>query len=203
MNRLPRLAAERRRHRNALLGLAALVAAGIALVLVGERCGAAEVRNQIALAKCRIIVQTCYPDSGFYPWCGTLVREHERVADLKGAPEFASSWWYSLVYGGANFGVRVGGIAPGSCAGPMDVKHWPLVLEPGANIRWHVREAYLGYSKGYRGLRNAEYVMLPSAPRDWGGGRFRKTDARHRAVIRRAYKEGRLEDRLGAGLGDR
>lgn len=182
----------RRTNRNKLITLAAVAAALIALV-AGERgCHAAEVRSPLALAKCRLIVETCYPNSGFYPWCGTLVAEHERYADLKGEPGFSSSWYWSLVYAGANAELKVGAAFPEGCAGPMDVKHYPRILEPGANIRWHVREAYLGYSKDYRGLRNAEYVMVPSSPRDWGGGRFRKTDARHREVIREAYAERRL-----------
>lgn len=169
--------------------LLAVTASVLFLVLAAVKsCEAAEVRNQFALAKCRLIVEACYPDSGFYPWCGTLVAEHEK----RGSPDFAAHWYWSLVYGGANFGLRVGAVAPGNCAGPMDVKKWPLVLKPRANIRHHVAEAYLGYSKGYRGLQNCEYVYLPSRPRDWGGGKFRRTAQKHRTVIKQAYKEGRL-----------
>ena len=172
---------------------AVVFAAAIAVVVIlwlwfhGSAEGA-EVRNQLALAKCRLVVRECYPNSGFYPWCGTLIAEHEK----REVPGFAAAWWYSLVYGGANAKLKVGAVFPGNCAGPMDVRAYPLVLEPGANIRHHTDEMWLGYRKGYRDRRLAEYVMLPSAPRDWGGGRFKHTDARHRSVIRRAYKEGKL-----------
>jgi hypothetical protein len=177
--------------RSPAFGAAACLALAVALVCLLWPCGrarGAEVANQFALAKCRLIVRECYPNSGFYPWCGTLLAEHEK----RGNRDFAAHWWWSLVYGGADFGLRVGGIAPGNCAGPMDVKAWPLVLEPGANIRHHVAEAWLGYRLGYHERRNCEYVFLPSAPRDWGGGRFARTDARHRTVIARAYREGKL-----------
>jgi hypothetical protein len=160
--------------------------------LCAKECEGAEVGNPLALAKCRLIVRECYPNSGFSPWCGTLIREHERLSREKQAPGFASHWWWSLVYGGSNAELRVGATFPGHCSGPMDVKAWPLVLEPGANIRHHVAEAWLGYSLGYQGRRNCEYVFYPSHPHDWGGGRFRQTDARHRRVVTLAYQDGRL-----------
>jgi len=184
--------------RNKLIALAAVAAALIALMAWQRGCHAAEVSSPLALAKCRVIVETLYPDSGFRPWCGTLIAEHERYADLKGAPSFAASWWDSLTYGAANFGLRVGATAPGLCSGPMDCKatsraeHRRLTRDTAANIRHHTAEAWEGYSKGYRGINNAFYVFLPRCPRDWGNSRFRKTDARHREVIREAYAERRL-----------
>lgn len=142
-------------------------------------------RARLRRAKCRIIVTELYPDSGFLCYVDFFCAEHERL----GMPE---AWWDSLVYGAANFSLRVGGIAPGGCAGPMDVKRRPLVLDPEENIRWHCREMAGFYRRGVRGLDLCEHVFLPRAPRDWGGGRFAKTDARHRACIARAYRDGRL-----------
>ena len=80
----------------------------------------------------------------------------------------------------------------------MDVKstnrtmHRRMIRDTGANIHAHVSETWLGYSKGYRGRGLCEYVMLPSAPRDYGNGRFARTDAKHRTVIVQAYAEKRL-----------
>jgi hypothetical protein len=74
----------------------------------------------------------------------------------------------------------------------MDVKHWPLVLDPAENIRWHVREMWGFYREGVRGRDLCEAVFLPAAPRDWGGGMFARTDRKHRVAIARAYREGRL-----------
>jgi len=141
--------------------------------------------RQLRVRKCRYIVQHLYPHSGFAPYVEFFVSEHERLG-------MAEAWWYSLVYGGANFSLRVGATAPGSCAGPMDVKHRPLILDPKANIRWHCREMAGFYRRGVRGLRLCECVFYPARPHDWGGGRFAKTDRRHRACIERAYQEGRL-----------
>lgn len=172
-----------------------LVLGGLCLLalawLLARGCGKAEgatVANQLALEKCRLLVRECYPNSGFEPWCGTLISEHER----RGAG-FVAEWWWSLVYGGSNFALRVGAVAPGNCAGPMDVKRFPRLTEPGANIRYHCAEMWGFYRQGVRGRDLCEHVFLPSNPRDWGGGRFRRTDARHRAVIAKAYREGRLD----------
>jgi len=143
--------------------------------------------HQVRVQKCRRIVSTLYPNSGFLPYCEVLVTTHERL-EREGGPEaagFGSAWWYSLVYGGANFSLQVGGVAPGNCAGPMDVKHWPLVLDPVENIEWHCREMLGFWKRGVRGRRLCECVFYPAAPRDWGGGRFRRTESRHRMVIER------------------
>ena len=97
-----------------------------------------------------------------------------------------------MVYAGANAELKVGARFEGNCAGPMDVKAWPLVLDPAANIEHHVAEAALGWRKGHRGLGLCRYVMVPSAPRDWGGGRFLRTHQRHLSVIENAYRDGSL-----------
>jgi hypothetical protein len=176
--------------RGILLGFVVAAALWAAiLLLVAKGCEAGTLTQQ-RIAKARVVV-SLYPHPGrhsFRPWVGTLIREHERYGD----PEFAAAYWYSLVYGGANFSLRCYATAPGSCAGPMDVKHRPPVLDPAANIRHHVREMWTGWQNGYRGRGLCEYVMLPSRPHDWGGGKFAKADARHRARIRKAYREGEL-----------
>ena len=168
----------------------------LSVVLFGWACRGCEADaaecNPVALAKARVIVSELYPASGFYPYIGTLLAAHETHAAAMGAPGFRAEWWSSLVYGGANAGLEVGARFPGNCAGPMDVKHSPRVLDPVANIRWHVTEARLGWRNGYRGPGLCRYVMLPSNPRDWGGGEFARVDARHRAAIARAYRNGRL-----------
>ena len=149
--------------------------------------------HAIRLAKARVIVQDLYPDSGMYAWLGTLIREHEAYGD----EDFAGTYYWSLVYGGANFSLRVGATAPGYCSGPLDVKmgnardHRRMRTDTAAHIRHHVAEMWLGYRKGYRGRRLCEYVFLPSRPRDWGGGKFRQADASHRACIERAHREAR------------
>lgn len=148
--------------------------------------------HDLRVRKAERIVATFYADSGFLPYCEVLVATHERMAAEHAQPGFAAAWYWSLVYGAANFGLRVGGVAPGACAGPMDVKHSPLVLDPVANIEWHCREMLGFYKRGVRGRRLCEHVFLPAAPRDWGGGRFRRTDRRFRACIRRGYEAGKL-----------
>jgi len=159
-----------------------------ALLSIEARADVFDVR----LAKARVIVAECYPDSGFRPYIGHLLRAHERHAERMGAPGFAGAWYWSLVYGGANAKLKVGAVFPGNCAGPMDCKTRPRLLDPRENIDHHTKEMALGWSKGYRGIGLAKYVMLPSAPRDWGSGQFAKADAKHRAVIEAAYRDGRL-----------
>ena len=176
----------------------ALVALGVFVAVVLAKGCEADAQeagpSPIRLAKARVIVQDLYPDSGMYAWLGTLIREHESYGD----PAFAGACYWSLVYGGANFSLRVGATAPGLCSGPLDVKstsaamHRRMRTDTAAHIRHHVREMWEGYRKGYRGRRLCEYVFLPSRPRDWGGGKFRQADARHRACIERAHREGRL-----------
>lgn len=145
----------------------------------------AERLHGLRVRKCEKIVEALYPNSGFLPYCETLVATHERM-EAEGGPQaagFGAAWWWSLIYGGANFSLRVGGVAPGSCAGPMDVKHYPLVRDPEENIRWHCREMLGFYKRGVRGRDLCEHVFYPAAPRDWGGGRFRRTERKHRDII--------------------
>lgn len=132
----------------------------------------------LRVAKATWIVAHLYPTSGFGPYVHVLVREHERLEREEGdaMAGFGAAWWWSLVYGGANFGLRVGASAPGNCAGPMDVKAFPLVLDPVSNIRHHCAEMATFYRRGVRGIALCEHVFYPAAPRDWGGGRFRRTE---------------------------
>jgi hypothetical protein len=141
--------------------------------------------RDLRVAKCRMIVERLYPRSGFGPYVEFFIDEHERLG-------MGAEWWWSLVYGGANFSLRVGARAPGNCAGPMDVKHYPLVLDPKANIRWHCREMAGFYGRGVRGIRLCYSVFLPANPRDWGGGRFKRTHRKHLQCIEAAYKRGDL-----------
>lgn len=151
-------------------------------------------RGRVRLAKARVIVADLYPDSGMYPWLGTLLREHESYGD----EGFAAAWWYSMIYGGANFGLKVGATAPGRCSGPLDVKstsaemHEQMRTDTRAHVAHHVAEMWAGWGKGYRGRGLCEYVMYPKRPHDWGGGQFGMTDEKHRGLIGKAYQEGRL-----------
>ncbi len=149
--------------------------------------------HALRLAKCRVIAalyDTGSRRADFRPYCGFLIDEHERLGMY--APGFEEAWYWSMCYGGANFGLRCFATAPGNCAGPMDVKQWPLVMDPERNIRIHVAEMLKGWRLGYRDRGLCEYVMLPRAPRDWGGGKFAAADDRHRAALRKAHAERRL-----------
>lgn len=159
----------------------------ILLILLGSVVHSDEI-HELRVRKAHIIVDTLYPNSGFSPYCGYLITKHE----ARGDKEFSAAYWWSLVYGAANFSLQVGGVAPGNCAGPLDVKHYPLILDPQRNISYHVSEMWLGYTKGYRGIDLCKYVMLPSAPRDWGNHIFYRTDLKHKRVIQYAYKSGKL-----------
>jgi hypothetical protein len=176
------------------LFVGALIVVAAWCLIVGMRAAHGDELHDVRLAKARVIVEDLYPDSGMYPWLGTLIREHEKYGD----EGFAAAWWYSLVYGGANFGLKVGATAPGSCSGPLDVKstsaamHQRMRTDTRAHIAHHVGQMWTGWKRGYRGQGLCRYTFLPSRPREWGGGKFRKTDAKHRAVIAKAYQEGRL-----------
>ena len=119
-----------------------------------------------------------------------FISYHEQLAEE--APGFEATWWWSLVYGGANFGMRCYSVAPGNCAGPLDVKHYPLILDPIENIKYHCNEMLVYYKRGVRGINLCKYVFLPSNPRDWGGGRFARTNRKHEECIRRGYEVGKL-----------
>lgn len=150
--------------------------------------------HELRVKKAERLVATFYPGSGFLPYCDYLVTTHERMEADHGAPGFGAAYYWSLVYGAANFSLRVGGVAPGNCAGPMDVKAYPLVRDPVKNIDWHCREMLGFYKRGVRGRRLCEYVMLPARPHDWGGGRFRRTDMKFRECIAQGYAVGKLID---------
>jgi len=152
----------------------------------------AQAVHDLRVRKCERLVATYYAGSGFLPYCDYLVTTHERLEAEHDAPGFGAAWYYSLVYGAANFGLRVGGVAPGNCSGPMDVKHYPLIRDPERNIDYHCREMLGFYKRGVRGRRLCEYVMLPARPHDWGGGRFRRTDEKFRECIARGYAVGKL-----------
>ena len=161
----------------------------------------AQAIHNLRVKKFTRIVQTFYNYQGrasILPYVDHFISEHERIereAIAKGitsAKGFASTWWWSAVYGGANFSLTCYGVAPGGCAGPMDVKHYPLVRDPKKNITWHIEEQFYGWKLGYRGRGLCEYVMYPARPHDWGGGKFRKTHAKHLACIERGYEFGKL-----------
>ena len=150
--------------------------------------------HDLRVRKCKRIVATFYDyrkrdgslaKSNFLPHVEFFISEHERLG-------MGPAWYWSLVYGGANFGLRCYGKAPGCCAGPMDVKHCPRVLDPQANIRWHCREMNGFYKRGVRGIRLCYSVFLPANPRDWGGGRFKRTHLKHKRCIEAGYRAGKL-----------
>jgi len=145
--------------------------------------------HRLRVKKCERLVRQLYPNSGFMPYVEFFVQEHERLG-------MAEAWWDSITYGGANFSLQVGGRAPGNCAGPMDVKHSPMVLDPKKNIEWHCREMKGFYDRGVRGRDLCEHIFLPGNPRDWqvrnSMGRFARTEARHLTCIERGYRYGKL-----------
>lgn len=155
--------------------------------------------HNIRVLKAERIVQTFANyegKSGFLPYVEDLVSYCEELAEKHGEPKFADTWYYALVYGYANFGLRCYSIAryadSADCTGPYDVKKEPHVLDPVENMRHHVDEQFLGWQLGYRGRGLCEYVMLPSAPRDWGGGKFAQTDRKFKACIQRGYEVGKI-----------
>lgn len=157
--------------------------------------------RELRIRKCEYIVKTFYDHEGrtaFLPHVEYFIRCHEgmeedAVARGRTAAEgFRNTWYWSLVYGAANFSLRCYATAPGNCCGPMDVKHYPLVIEPEANIRYHCSEMLGFYVRGVRGIDLCRHVFYPARPHDWGGGRFRKTEAKHRACLAKGYAAGKL-----------
>lgn len=140
---------------------------------------------EIRLKKSRIIVRELYPNSGFYPYIGYFLKAHRK----RGMGE---QYWWSLVYGGANFSLTVGGIAPGGCAGPLDVKHYPRITDPMENIDYHCNEMKSYYAMDRRGYKLIKKIFLPANPRDWGGRKLWRTHIKHKKVIKNAYKKGKL-----------
>ena len=154
------------------------------------------------MRKCQRIITTFYNHKGrsnLGPHIEYFISYHEQMearylaAGDKRADGFGETWWWSLVYGGANFEMRCYATSEGNCAGPLDVKQYPLVTDPEANIRHHVWEMFDYYlNHGVRGIDLCKWVFYPAKPRDWGHGRFRKTNERHQRDIVRAYELGKL-----------
>ena len=156
--------------------------------------GLTVVLHNLRVKKCERLVLTFadYGDSraAFLPHVEFFISEHERLG-------MAGEWYWSLVYGYANFGLRCYATAPGGCAGPMDVKHWPRITDPEANIRWHCAEMAGFYRRGVRGRDLCESVFYPKKPRDWdndsdGRGRFERTDDAFRKCLSEGYRVGKL-----------
>ena len=172
-----------------------MLVAVVVITYAASHAGADDSVLELRVKKAEYVVGRLYhygDRRDFKPYCRYLVEQHQKLADKSGEPGYAGAWFYSLVYGAANFGLRCYGTAPGNCAGPLDVKHYPLVLDPKTNIRYHTSEMLQGWKRGYRGRGLCEYVMYPARPHDWGGGRFRKTEATMRLCIERGYKLGKL-----------
>jgi len=146
------------------------------------------------VAKCRYIVKALYDHKGkadFLPYVDYFVTAHEKM-EVK-APGFGAMWYWSLVYGAANFELRCHATSAGNCAGPMDVKHDPVITDPKKNIDWHINEMLGFYRSGVRDIDLCYHVFLPANPRDWGGGRFKKTHRRFQECLGRGYQKGALK----------
>ena len=150
--------------------------------------------HRLRVKKCRRLMLT-FADYGnsrssFEPHIEFFVTEHERL----GMP---GAWYWSLVYGYSNFGLRCYASAPGNCRGPLDVKGIPLAIEPEDNIRRHCAEMHGFWKRGVRGRDLCESVFYPASPFDWdkdrdGRGRFERNDAKFKACIARGYEYGKL-----------
>jgi len=157
----------------------------------GEKTTPEQAIHELRVRKCTRIVQQLYPRSGFEPYIEFFITEHERLG-------MGEAWYWSAVYGAANFGLRVRATSAGNCAGPMDVKHYPLVTDPEANICWHCAEMNGFYRQGVRDIDLCKHVFYPAQPHDWDtdrkgrNGRFARTDRRHRECIERGYAVGKL-----------
>ncbi|MFP3904241.1 MAG: hypothetical protein ACLFWB_08390 [Armatimonadota bacterium] len=143
--------------------------------------GAPDIYKQ-RLRKYRIIAEH-YPDSGIYPWIGTIIREHERRG-------MGSEIWWSFAYGAANCSLHTGVRFPNGCAGPFDRPGGPT--DPLLNIRAHCDEWEGFYHRGITGYDAAKHVFYPRRPHDWGGGRIWQAHLEHEQIIETAYREGRL-----------
>lgn len=126
--------------------------------------------------KCRLLWSTHAPWSYSPDLADYLCSEHERRG-------IGPEWYFSLIYGMANFGLRVGATAPGRCYGPMDVK-WPycarsdaerllagrawhqgILRDPYVNIACHTGEmARLHERTGRTGMALIRSVFYPAAP---------------------------------------
>ena len=171
----------------------------VVLIIVYLLCcasvGKCSTIHELRVKKCEILIKAFYNHEGranFLPHVEYFISHHEAYEGNPNGKGFGATWYWSLVYGGANFSMRCYATAPGNCAGPLDVKHYPLVRDPQANIRHHCAEMYGFYAHGVRGIDLCKHVFLPANPRDWGRGRFRRTEKKHRDRINLAYQRGEL-----------
>jgi hypothetical protein len=174
--------------------------AGLLLLLVAPAYTQQDELRALRIAKASQVVRAGYSygdERDFLPYVPYLIDYHaqlERDAIRKGKPGqgYAAAWWWTLVYGGANFSLKCHRRAPGRCVGPLDVKGKRGSDDPKRNIEYHCQEMLQGYLRGYRGLGLCRYVMMPGRPTDWGGGMFRRTHARHLRLLSAGYAAGKL-----------
>lgn len=129
--------------------------------------------------------------------------------------DIGDQWLHLMVYGMANFGLRVGATAPGKCYGPWDVKHpyWSrehaahvmtgpkresVLRDPYVNTACHVGQAAEYHSQtGRTGMALLRTIFYPAAP--WGRAtnawapRWEKWDREFRECIQRGYEVGKLK----------
>lgn len=138
------------------------------------------------LKKYRIIAAH-YPDSGIYPWIGTIIREHTKRG-------LDSEIWWSFAYGAANCSLRTGIRFPNGCTGPFDRPEGPI--DPLLNIRAHCNEMVLYYQRGENGYQLVKRVFYPSSPHDWRGDEYPRMiwnhHLEHKQIIKNAYRKGDL-----------
>ncbi len=186
------------------------IALTAALIAATVATAAPDATHDLRVAKARAVVSAGYSygdERDFLPYVGYLVTYHEQLerdalAKKKPAEGYASAYWWTLVYGGSNFGLRCYRRAPGACVGPLDVKGKRGSIDPHRNIQLHCQEMLEGYLRGYRDLGLCRYVMYPARPHDWGyawcpalgrrAGRFERTDLRHRTLLGNAYRAGEI-----------
>jgi len=150
--------------------------------------------SELRRTKCAYLWARVAPWSYSKGLCEFFVSEHERA----GIP---AEWYWSLVYGFANFGLRIGQRAPGQCFGPMDVK-WPGMArqagvkrpndlrDPRVNIHAHVLEmAYYHRQTGETGMALLARVFYPASPRRYH--RWVPTDRRFRKLFKDYHRKER------------
>ena len=148
--------------------------------------------HQERVAKCRAIWQASAPWSYSPELAEFFVTEHERQC-------VGDQWWFSLIYGKANFGLTLHSRSPGLCFGPLDVK-WPGfarqvgahkpedLRDPRLNIRAHVAEmAYYHRRTGETGTSLLARVFYPASPRYYH--RWRSVAREHERYLRSWYQK--------------
>jgi hypothetical protein len=184
--------------------------AGLLLLLVAPAYTQQDELRALRIAKASQVVRAGYSygdERDFLPYVPYLIDYHaqlERDAIRKGKPGqgYAAAWWWTLVYGGANFSLKCHRRAPGRCVGPLDVKGKRGSDDPKRNIEYHCQEMLQGYLRGYRGLGLCRYVMMPGRPQEWqviwcpqlgrSAGRFERTNLRHLRLLSAGYAAGEL-----------